>query len=248
MTKNTTIKLPDFIIIPYPLLQDEKITLIDERLYGVIYWMSKMRNERCIASNPTLASLVKTTDATIQNSLTKLEQRGYIKRIYGDENRKIRLEIIPLVVFSKIKFTPSEVSPTNDTVSLTDDTEVSLTDDQSISIYNTKYKNKNNTSKTEVLQGKDFNEFIDLFKDVNPMYTDFYKNRTERKALEDMAEKWGREKLLSAIKELPRIITIPFAPKITKPSELRRDIGKLIAFYQQEKNKNKKIDNKIAFT
>lgn len=99
-----------------------------------------------------------------------------------------------------------------------------------------KYKRKN-TSKTEVLHGKQWNDLIDSFKEVNPMYTDFYSNNTERNALEEMASNWGYEKLFSTIRELPKIIGQPYAPKITKPTELRRDIGKLIAFYQQEKNK-----------
>ena len=109
------IKLPDFIIIPYQLLADKKITLIDERLYGIIYWFTKLKNESCTASNLTLAELIKSTPGTIQNSLTKLEQLGYIQRIFKDEQKKIRKEIIALVVFSK-------VSPTDDTVSPTDDT------------------------------------------------------------------------------------------------------------------------------
>ena len=101
------IKLPDFILIPYQLLEDEEITLIDERLYGIIYWLTKLKNERCFASNKTLSELVKTTPATIQNSLTKLEIKGYILRIFTDKSRRNRSEIIPLVIFFK-------VSPTDD--------------------------------------------------------------------------------------------------------------------------------------
>ncbi len=106
----------------------------------------------------------------------------------------------------------------------------------------TKETTKKDTSKPEGLRGTQWNELIDSFEEVNPMYTDFYSNKTERAALEEMASKWGYDKLLSSIRELPKIIGQPYAPRITKPSELRSGIGKLIAFYQQEKNKiiNKK--------
>ena len=94
------LKLPDFIIIPYPLLYDPKITLIDERLYGIIYWFTKLKNEKCTASNVTLAKLVKTSAGTIKNSLTKLEEQKYIKRVMDEGFH--RKEIIPLVVFARI--------------------------------------------------------------------------------------------------------------------------------------------------
>ena len=36
---------------------------------------------------------------------------------------------------------------------------------------------------------------------------------------------------------------MPFAPKITKPTELERDLGKIIQFLAQEKNK--KVEKKM---
>lgn len=88
------------------------------------------------------------------------------------------------------------------------------------------------------LQGSQWNELIDSFKDINPSYLDFYSNRTERAALEAMAKQWTYDKLLRTIQHLPKVIIKPYAPKITKPSELRRDIGKLLAFLAQEKSIN----------
>lgn len=157
--KRVPIKLPDFIIIPYPLLEDEEITLIDERLYGIIYWFTKLKNEKCTASNPTLADLVKTTSTTIQNSLTKLETKGYIVRKFKDAARRHRSEIIPLVVFHKVSPTDDTrnlVSPTDDRVSPTSDTKrllVSPTDDQKKNIYNKNRKEEGNASLKEAENG-----------------------------------------------------------------------------------------------
>ena len=63
-----------------------------------------MRNEKCTVCNKTLAEIVKTTPMTIANSLTNLEARGYIKRLFKDTAKRHRLEIIPLVVFAKVSF------------------------------------------------------------------------------------------------------------------------------------------------
>lgn len=97
-------------------------------------------------------------------------------------------------------------------------------------------KTKDN-SKTDVLQGEQWNLLVDSFKDVNPFYEDFYRNRTERAALSTLAEKIGFEKLLATVQHLAEIVQLPYAPKITKPTELKRDFGKLIAFYKQHQSK-----------
>lgn len=96
---------------------------------------------------------------------------------------------------------------------------------------------KNNTSKKEFLQTTQINELISLFKEVNPMYKDLFKRKNERDAINDLAEQLTYDKLKSIIEHLPDIINKPYAPKITSPLQLKRDLGKLVAFYNQEKSK-----------
>ena len=87
------------------------------------------------------------------------------------------------------------------------------------------------------MQGIQWNHLIDGFESVNPMFRDFYKNKSERKALEELTKSITYEKLLATIKQLSSITSLPYAPKITKPTELKRDLGKLVTFYNQEKSK-----------
>ena len=103
---------PEFLIIPYQLIADENIQPLDERVYGVIYWLTKLKGEKCIASNPTLAELARATSKSLQRSLLRLEKEQYIYRKYKDETRKIRQEIIPLIVFTRV----SSVSDTRKNV------------------------------------------------------------------------------------------------------------------------------------
>lgn len=101
------------------------------------------------------------------------------------------------------------------------------------------------TSKPEGLQGDQWNELIDSFEELNPMYKGFYKNKTERGALEELHAQIGYEKLLNTIKALPEVTARPYAPKITKPTELRRDLGKLLTFYKQSQEKGKGIISSV---
>lgn len=101
-----------------------------------------------------------------------------------------------------------------------------------------------NNCKAIALQGKDWNNLVDGFKAINPFYEEIYKNTTERKALESLVEKFGLDKVKSMISHLPEIVNKPYAPKVTKPSELKRDLGKLIIYFNQNKN----IVNKYQVT
>jgi len=93
---------PDFLIIPYPLLEDDEIGAQEQKLYGVVYWFSRLKNEKCTASNLTLAEIVRSSPKSISNSLNRLEERGYILRTYKDNQRRNREEIIPLIAFSRV--------------------------------------------------------------------------------------------------------------------------------------------------
>lgn len=97
------------------------------------------------------------------------------------------------------------------------------------------------------LKGNDWNGLIDSFSKVNPMYLEFYRNTTERAALDALAKTIGIEKLKSTILALSDITSQPYAPRITKPTELKRDLGKLIAFYNQQKNVEIKKRPKVIF-
>ena len=109
--------------------------------------------------------------------------------------------------------------------------------------------NKNNTknliirtnSNSTELQVSQWNELIDSFKAVNPFYEEFYRNLTERKALQDIVTKTTFQKALGLIKALPEINCREFYPKSTKPSELKRNLGKLIALFNTEKGKTKLV-------
>ena len=80
---------------------------------------------------------------------------------------------------------------------------------------------------------------IFLFKDVNPAYKGWFSNKTERGAIVRLLREHGKDKLVILLKALPKIIEMPFAPRITSLYELEKKMGHLKVFLNQERNKTK---------
>lgn len=97
-------------------------------------------------------------------------------------------------------------------------------------------------TENKLFSDKDRREMIDLFKDINPNYQNLFRRKNQSEALKRMVLRFGQEKVVNAIKSLPDIINKPYAPRITTPIQLEENLGKLIAFVNQEKSKgeNKK--------
>lgn len=88
-------------------------------------------------------------------------------------------------------------------------------------------------------------QLIGLFKSVNPSYERLFANKTERGSAGRLISKFGLKKMVDTLTELPRIIILPYAPRITTPYELEKNLGKLITFVEQNKSITKKSE--IAF-
>jgi len=99
----------------------------------------------------------------------------------------------------------------------------------------------NNTQLTTAANAAEVSEIIELFKDINPEYNEWYKNTTQRKATAQLIEKYGYQKVKNMVTQLPSIISKKYAPKIMSPFELKRDLGKLLLFIKQESPKTSKI-------
>lgn len=97
--------LPDYLTIPCVLINDKRMRPIDHLVYGLIYWYSKLKLEKCVASNGTIADLLSTHQSTIANSIGRLNKYGYVRILYDESissNNRVRTEIIPLIVFAEV--------------------------------------------------------------------------------------------------------------------------------------------------
>lgn len=108
---------PDFLIIPYQLVVDSKLTPLDRTIYSVIYWIERLKEGRCSASNEYIGEIANATAGSVANSLSKLHELGYLEIVYKDSSKRFRLAIYCKVTFSnQLPATKKTyVSPVNDT-------------------------------------------------------------------------------------------------------------------------------------
>lgn len=100
---------------------------------------------------------------------------------------------------------------------------------------------KNITIKED--NSKNIVDLIDLFKNVNPSYKQFFGNKTERAVLQRLVDEHGKDRVAELIEVLPKTNSMEFAPVITTPYKLEKKLGDLIVFI--EKQKIKVIGKKI---
>ena len=108
--------------------------------------------------------------------------------------------------------------------------------DNTINIDN---NNKDNIEASASM-GKQVNDLIDLFKEVNPSHQRLFGMKSQRDAMERLLKKYSYEKVEKMINTLPQIIDKPYAPQITTPYQLEQKLGNLFAYVKREKVKSEK--------
>jgi hypothetical protein len=93
---------------------------------------------------------------------------------------------------------------------------------------------------------KDVQELIDLFKPVNPTAYQLFSNKTERAALQRMLKQFGWPHLEERIRLLPQTNAERYAPTMTTPYQLERDMGRLEAFLKRQGPSSKLTQDKYA--
>lgn len=217
---------PEFLIIPFQLIRDPKIHPLDERIYGIIYWLTRLKGEKCIASNSTLADIACCTPRGVQNSLLRLEKHGYIQRVIKDDGSKHRDEIRPLVSFqwSQRDNEQNDVGYEQPCVGVRTAVRGGLrtADDQNKSKYKKSSKGYPSGIPSESAKERpdqDIIDVIDAFKDAGLWVVPNYGNRTERKHAKYLADRFGVETTKAmVIGYAEELKNDRFLPKGNKPS------------------------------
>jgi len=234
---------PDFLIIPYALYEDKKIQSLDRDVYAVIYWFEHLKDGECKAGNEIIAELVGVETRSVQNGLNRLEKQGFIKRVYKDKEKRNRLRIITNISYrngSKTVRTTEDRQETNEPQRI----RVRTTKDRASEPHSTRDSNSKKVIKDSILAPQADATKIDLinvamesFKVVNPSYSRLYANKTERAALDRLLKQHGLEKITAIVNYLPTSNGSTYAPTITTPLQLEKDLGKLLAWGEKQKNK-----------
>lgn len=93
---------PDFYIIPEIVKSSPKLRPCDGYIYAVVYWIERLKEGRCIASNQVIGEASGFDERTVRAGLDRLDKAGFIIRIYEDKERRIRKEIKTLVAYQQI--------------------------------------------------------------------------------------------------------------------------------------------------
>jgi len=229
---------PAYLLTPYLVYEDERLQPADKAVYSVIYYFEKMKEGICKASNRTIAEIAMVSVGTVRNSISKLNKCGLVNVVYKDEEKNLRERIDCLVDFAK-------VSPKNDGcnemmtgVSSNDDGGVS-SDDAQINKSNLINKN-DNIAKETFAEGKNqINQILEIFYEYNPMIN--FGNKTQRKAIQDMINKIGFDKLKEITNLAIQAQSQKYAPRITTPLQLKNKFGDLKTFIQGKISNQPKI-------
>lgn len=88
---------PDFLITPYEVHAHKGLRPSDSTIYAVVYWFERMKDGKCTAGNDTIARVACLKERSVGAGLERLEENGFIERVYEDAGRTKRLEIKTLV-------------------------------------------------------------------------------------------------------------------------------------------------------
>lgn len=92
---------------------------------------------------------------------------------------------------------------------------------------------------------KEIQEVLNIFYEINPTLN--FGNKTQRKAVEDLINKFGYEKTINTVKFSNSIQGKQYTPTITTPLELKNNLAKLMIYYKREQEPKKGIVPNFKF-
>ena len=170
------------------------------------------------------------TKGTITPKLKLLEEEGFIATFIDKQTSRKYIRMLPKVdeLFRKL----------NTPVKITKRTRLRR---QTPPFSNLNIDNSNIDNSTN--DNNKVNEFINLFKEINPSYERLFQNKTQRAATERLIGKFSTVKLKKMLNTVVVTNRMKYAPVIMSPLDLENKLDALIAFIEKEKS-NKK-NNKI---
>lgn len=184
-------------------------------------------------SLPTLAQELKMSIQEIRTTIKKLKSTGEVTERQHGKFRLLKLKKYEKYQGENGKSTGRATANQQG-------------NQQSINSQSTANKNEKNDKnkyipEIGISESKEIAEVIYAFKNLNPMYSEWFSRPPVRKKCELLVKKFTLQKVLNAISFLESISDDRFAPSITTPAELETKWGKLKLYYlkrKEELNKN----------
>lgn len=97
---------PDLFIIPGIVMLDPDLQPLDSKVYAAVYWLERLRDGRCYASNATIGKIVGSSSSGVANALVRLKDKEYIQAFYTETGA--RKSITTLVHLSRNPYSNEE--------------------------------------------------------------------------------------------------------------------------------------------
>lgn len=222
---------------------------------GIAVYVSLCRHsdneQKCFPSQETIAREIGSSERSVREYLKKLESLNIIVSMKERKSDGSWLNNV-YYLLDKTEWTQPEAGGSDGQPEANDDTargrrfrsQRQEVPTNNTNINNTNKKNTNNTAIQGIAEKKLIDNFINLFKDINPSYKKFFANKTQRKAMNNLLDIHGEEKLVKIIGLLSKTNEMNYAPVITSPFELEKKMASLISFVKRnntEKNNITKI-------
>lgn len=157
------------------------------------------------------------TQEQIKGRLKKLEDMGAI--ISGEYNQ---------MKYDRTKWYTSPLHCVVSPNGLGDSTQSIVSDDPTYTRYNTDINTNITTDTISEQSSQEIPEIIKEFESLNPACKNFYGNKTQRKAVQDLIDVHGYDRVVFLIREvLPKSNKVAYMPNITTPVQLRDGYAKL---------------------
>ena len=213
---------------------------------GIAVYVSLCRHadneQKCFPAQDTIAIEIGAGVRSVRNYLKKLQKLNIIqlKKIRTSEGKWLNNTYFLL---DKSEWNYPEATGAYGKPEANNDTAIGNRVQSHRQQVPIKETNNNNTNNNNIAkQSFAVNEIIELFN-FNPSYKKFFKNITQRKAVERLSAQHG-EKLKEMIKALPQTNKMQYAPIITTPLQLEDKLASLVAFIGKKRSEINK--NKIA--
>ena len=216
-----------YAVIPLSILESKLLSANAKLLFAEIVALSK-KNGYCFATNRYLAERIGVSERSIRNQLRELKGEMLISVSFDPDKVGTYRYIYVIGDWGGRKNLPGGV----ETIGQGGRKQVATQ-----KRYKQRDINKENVVATTSVAEPRINDFIDMFRNVNPSFKRLFANTTQRAAMERLLKEHGREKITWVMDVLPKISGMKYAPTITKPTQLEDKLGDLVAFVRKEQGK-----------
>lgn len=220
---------------PNEILNNKDLSLRAKGLYGFL----QCKPEDWEFSTERIASQIKESVKVVRSTLQELEKFGLLTRELKPKDSQGKWTGYEYTLHGEIEVIlpnpslPKRVGRFTDRMEKGEDNsnkEYSKQDIvNNIVIAKTSFAD---TGGNEKELSKEIQEVLNIFYEINPTLN--FGNKTQRKAIQELIEKFGYEKIINTVKLSNSIQGKPYAPVITTPLELKNKLSKLMIYYKRE--------------